>query len=1411
MAATMSSNLKRTLVDQDPDYDEIVDSQSKRRRVIEKDAKDATVHRIEAIIQSQFSQEFKNKEAEAEEIDRRLQQTRTMLDRLRACIVASYYSNAGSSQSKSEPAMPSIHPTVKKHLGKTVKNTEVIGQSELGPGQGSHAQERGQVGLKEQSSGSSVSGKSERRETQCSQAAPAVSPSRGGRFKIKKRIVVGNVSKYIPFEKRDENDHATHKWMVYVRGSKEEPHIDGFVKKVRFFLHPSYRPNDLVEVSQPPFHLTRRGWGEFPIRVQLHFRDQRNKSVDIIHQLKLDRTYTGLQTLGAETVVDVDLEKAESIVPVAKTAAATLTTSASPVAESVTNHTEYQMKRTEESHSKLKSSSDTAKVKTAGDKFNQVVTPVKKNGLVQNAMSSTESNTPTKNFSDPVCQLQMKKIDNSHSGHQEKLGVGTAPRDNSKSPVGKTKCDSLKTDNLGGSNSPGLKAAAALPLMGSAPIDTKAKTTLASVVTQENLPVINSNTDQILMTKLPPGKQTPVKVKLPAADSKVSAAGSSNVYVRCVDAQGKVYLIPQHLLVKSTPGGATVPHGAAIPQGKVLQLNSGSDVLLGGRLSPKGQGQMLSLGQGQGSQPIVFLQNSALVQGNSSPVLQQSPTKLGRSVSGQNTGVVKTASSGAVNSATSLLGKSFTISGTRIGGLNNSSNQAVTAAVTSLLRSPQKVGQGQQAQVGIQVQGQIINSGQGQVSILKPGSVLKGIVKGTPSPSFSPGRAVLIQGGTPQTQRSGSTTPGASPQRPTSAQGVYIKSEPGSPRGGTPVNLVSLPGSSRSSPARSHPGTPVHLLGRAGTPVNTPGSIIPGHGSPTGGISVTIKQEPGALSAAQLGISALTGSKPPQTEPVQFVDPGVAPQNLAGGQKVHHLVLSQGIKQESAVGQVFSNSAQLTVVQNASSSDSEPRASDLGIPTQKVTLGTSVSGNSGGQVGQWTVVKSSVGRKENPAASALSQPAQNSMSKDINVAVTSPTVTVTASSPAVSSASTSTVSQNIVTMIGGQPFLVFNQQGGATSTSGTSAPLMLVPAVLGKNVQQFNVATGNSKQPSAKLTHGATYVVGSANEKHLSESKSIMSKKNSLVAEDSRPTENVDIERVISLSDMEDMECLVKTLVKQHPLVATYTASGEENDSPPIHRHLHPYCAKTKEDFFKWNIGKRRAAEWQRACWVRRKMKTLLVWKEEFKGEKLWSTKQIMLWCRYHCYTPILQESRQLVFPSLYHSGQKFSSYTGSKDMMEKIDTLIAKRGTQEEEDVVIDVLQDVYTCSNKSDVKEESPVKKDPLLHTLPISPAAEFVHETAREIGICYQPVEVWRDTQANVLEDMILSAVKCLADDIIRGAFSLASQSRGFPEELTPIDIYRSIEAQKKCDFLTNKHLGIDRNEALGLSNMSDSVSR
>ncbi|CAH1251255.1 YEATS2 [Branchiostoma lanceolatum] len=316
---------KRPSDDLDPDYQDVVQP-NKRLRSMQQDAKDATVRKIVTIIKDQFSQEIRNKEREIEVIDERIHQARGMLDRLRACIIASYYGGVG--QKPNEPPDPNAanHPAIKKltHRPKVAASTNQIEESESS----NQSAEASQEELPEESDAGLPSLEEICDSVDKPDPAPAP-PTRestndsgfdfaevlgkksGGpsRFCVKKRIIVGNVSKYITADKREENDQSTHKWMVYVRGPREAPRIDHFVKKVWFYLHPSYRPNDLVEISEPPFHLTRRGWGEFPVRVQLHFVDPRHKKVDIIHQLKLDRTYTGLQTLGAETIVDVELDR----------------------------------------------------------------------------------------------------------------------------------------------------------------------------------------------------------------------------------------------------------------------------------------------------------------------------------------------------------------------------------------------------------------------------------------------------------------------------------------------------------------------------------------------------------------------------------------------------------------------------------------------------------------------------------------------------------------------------------------------------------------------------------------------------------------------------------------------------------------------------------------------------------------------------------------------------------------------------------------------------------------------------------------------------------------------------------------------------------------------------------------------
>ncbi|KAG8580610.1 hypothetical protein GDO81_007360 [Engystomops pustulosus] len=319
------SGVKRTMEDKDPDYEDIsVVRQNKRHKAIEMTARDAAISKIESIVKEQFAVELKNKEHEIEIIDQRLTEARRMMDKLRAYIVANYYASAGVNKVQEATSCdPTIlnHPSIKKFLESPSRATSPANHRADTPSANnsetdsvcthSEVDKDSHVLSKAMHKGtSSTDGKLGKDSTTIENMNKSMgfvgSEDTARRF-VKKTIVVGNVSKYIPPDKREENDQSTHKWMIYVRGSRKEPSIDHFVKKVWFFLHPSYKPNDLVEVREPPFHLTRRGWGEFPVRVQIHFKESQNKRIDIIHNLKLDRTYTGLQTLGAETVVEVEL------------------------------------------------------------------------------------------------------------------------------------------------------------------------------------------------------------------------------------------------------------------------------------------------------------------------------------------------------------------------------------------------------------------------------------------------------------------------------------------------------------------------------------------------------------------------------------------------------------------------------------------------------------------------------------------------------------------------------------------------------------------------------------------------------------------------------------------------------------------------------------------------------------------------------------------------------------------------------------------------------------------------------------------------------------------------------------------------------------------------------------------------
>ncbi|KAL0111521.1 hypothetical protein PUN28_013018 [Cardiocondyla obscurior] len=328
---------EESLNGRDPDYVSAASNDQTQQKIYEENARSTTAKKITAIVEKEFSQEIDLKEKEVLQIQERLHKTLKIFHLLRYVVITNFYDRKQCQivQTPETTKQTRIHPAVKTVLGKSPRST---GSLDLavpststdprflcndGPLVNASTTTNNTLKIEENDDTS----RSEKRKTPLVEESQPrkipryvppkntvpekTCPPRGNSNKVRKRIIVGNISKWIPPDWRE--DASSHKWTMYVRGEKDKNvNIDTFISKVRFFLHPSYRPNDVVEVTSYPFHLSRRGWGEFPLRVQLHFKNALNKPMDIIHHLKLDRTYTGLQTLGSETLVDVWIRTTES-------------------------------------------------------------------------------------------------------------------------------------------------------------------------------------------------------------------------------------------------------------------------------------------------------------------------------------------------------------------------------------------------------------------------------------------------------------------------------------------------------------------------------------------------------------------------------------------------------------------------------------------------------------------------------------------------------------------------------------------------------------------------------------------------------------------------------------------------------------------------------------------------------------------------------------------------------------------------------------------------------------------------------------------------------------------------------------------------------------------------------------------
>nr|XP_021411466.1 YEATS domain-containing protein 2 isoform X5 [Lonchura striata domestica] len=1298
------SGIKRVLAEKDPDYEEItVTHPSKRHKAAEQSARDVTVQKIETIIKEQFAVEMKSKEHEIEVIDQRLIEARRMMDKLRACIVANYYASAGllkaGEGTRSCDTTILNHPSIKKFLESPSRSSSPANQGSDTPSanhsesdslsqhndflldkdNGSlDADERLTNSLDQRQSrnaGRDSSGVSSSQKP--GQRNAGLSNDETSRLYVKKTIVVGNVSKYIPPDKREENDQSTHKWMVYVRGSRREPSINHFVKKVWFFLHPSYKPNDLVEVREPPFHLTRRGWGEFPVRVQIHFKDSQNKRIDIIHNLKLDRTYTGLQTLGAETVVDVELHRHSlgeeylfsqssesdlSDVPTSLSLPLNIPApvkASSPIKQLRDSSPDASVDKgfsgnaDTERHAafySLPSAIERTPTKLATQKVafgshgNSAFQPIAAScKIVPQGQSPSPAESPGKSFQ-PIT-MSCKIVSGSPTSK-----LSSVCQASHGSPVSKTHGSSFGTSAVKQEDS----LFATMPPL--CPIGSHSKVQSPKSVTGG----LGAFTKVII-------KQEPGEVPQQAAVPAAGAAQPSVQQYVTVKGSHMLALSPQKPVVSS--GEGTVQSKVVgVPVGSALQSTVKQAVAISG-------GQILvaksssSVAKAVGSKQVVTQGVAkAIVSGGGGTIVAQ-PVQTITKAQVSSTGALKSTSQGSVMAtlqlpATNLANLANLPPGTKLYLTTNSKNPSGKG---KLLLIPQGAILRATNNASLQ-SGSSTNSGGGggggtqstSSNLSQHLTYTSYILKQTPQGTFLVGQPSPQGSGkqlTPASVVQGSVGVGAS-----STQGQALKVITGQKTAlftqATSTGQTSLvkisDGSIKSVPASSQlskPGTTV--LRVSGGVITT--AAAPAVALPTNGVA---QQTDNAASSSSS--SGTPAAKTPGQQHQICVS-----QSQATSSVVNKTATSSVVSVASLMTTATPVAGKATVsgLLKIHSNQSSPQQAVLTVPSQLKQLGVNTA--SGG-------------------VQTILMP----MNKVLQSLSTSKVSAVTAASTVVPSPSTASI-----------------------------AKVKMEPDSTGQNCSSVGTQESQAAVKTEESSELGNYV--------------------------------------INIEYLENVQQLLTAIVKKVPLIAE---KSEDVSS---------FCASSVEQYYSWNIGKRRAAEWQRAMTVRKILQEIIEKHPRFHSIIPLKTKHVVHWCRCHGYTPPdpetlrnEEDSIEDVLTQIDSEPECPSSYSSGEELCRKLEELQQFLKQEPEHEEEVDILN--FSEPLKINIKKEQEEKQEEMKFYMASLPASEFVRDTAEKIGISFQPAEVQKNVYASVIEDMILKATEQLMSDILRQALAVAYQT-------------------------------------------------
>ncbi|XP_070974888.1 YEATS domain-containing protein 2-like isoform X2 [Oncorhynchus clarkii lewisi] len=1437
------SGIKRKIEDKDPDYEDISQVQeNKRHKVVEQNAREATVQKIEAIIKDQFSLEMKNKEHEIEVIGQRLNEARRMMDKLRACIVANYYANAGvpklqEQASKSDPAVLN-HPAIKRFLESPSRSSSPLNQGSdahsLGPSESESLSQQGE-GPDRDGEGAwrEDRGRQERRPGRNTGKDTFGIPSSGvlssdvgeqrvpyhntgdeaSRLYIKKTIVVGNVSKYIPPDKREENDQSTHKWMVYVRGSRREPSIDHFVKKVWFFLHPSYKPNDLVEVSEPPFHLTRRGWGEFPVRIQIHFKDPRNKRIDIIHHLKLDRTYTGLQTLGAETVVDVELHRnslGDDYVLSSSSHAHHHPREASPSSPSFLPQTPGLLSG--RCSSPLPLSQDNHP--TIAEKGLPVKTETGRSG-VYSAPPSASERTPSR----PKVTEKITLGSHGNSAFQPiTASCKIVPQGQLPSPSespGKSFQPITMSCKIVSGSPISTPSHSPLPrIHTSTPVHTKQGSSVLNnpyIIVDKPGQVIGMAANSGASTGSPTAKQSVAAqgTRSPAPKVHTGSFLSSGVKVIIKQEPGEVPTQHQQQMVSSVTAAqqtaaAATQQFVAVKGGHVISMSPQKQT---GGASGAGAppSKVLGIPALQAAVKQVAISSGQILVAKGNPSV--SKVIGGKQVVAQ--GVAKAIVSGA---AGSIVGQQVVAKATgAAGGTGKSGVMATLQLPANNLANLANLPPGTKLYLTTNSKNP---SGKGKLLLIPQGAILRA--------SNSAGQ-----------QSQGSSSTGSGSQTPTSSssslpsnlsytsyilkqtpQGTFLVGQPASQGVGkqgaasSTGHVVSSPATVTQQAIRVTAGQKAAILAQAlggsqvklsDGSVKTVSTATAAHLSKpattmlrmTGGVITATSSTPSAVSTAAATATA--------SQPVAEVSVQAKP--------VSHAVLVAA--NQAAVINAAKNASAANAVTMARNTTAAITMAKKSTATSVVTMAKSAAGLVTMQKG---ATAPTVTLAKGPTTSGTVVTVAKSITNMHVISMAKGAGSMVVGVP--KSASTSLVSAASLFsgMVAGGGKTAATLSGMLKIHSGGSSSQQTVLTVPANQPKQLGVGTGTGgvqtihmpvnrvkTEPGVCTPVSATpapsppVTTPVAFSTHVAAPPTAFA---SVKQEQGADTSSHQHVEVINTEHIETLMQLLTAVVKKSPLIV-----------PEKTEDSHPFCAVSTEQYYSWNIGKRRAAELQRAVAVKRVVQDVLERCPRLQALTPPKTREVVQWCRQRGYTPPdpepLRSSRpdegtiEDILTQIDNEPECPSTLGSCEELVQRLEQLqtLLKTEPEDDDDEVLDIVS-VTPPSQKLKVKEEEQETDPEPKYFLAPCPSAQFVSETAQQIGVAFQQVEVEKNVFAPVIEAMILKATEQFASDILRealaGAHVKSHQNRA-PREITAINIHQASSSIPTCDFLTNTHMG------------------